>query len=426
MSITLPHAVFIYDENGNPVSDQSGSLKTVTSFERSTLDAFGRLRIASPKTLLDGKLLYGDRATEFAELATGGGTSSLNSYAPIKILSVPSGSTGSMTRQSKWYTAYQAGKSQQIMASFCMSTGSSGSYQRVGYFDNNNGIFFEKQNENLYLVLRHSSSTGIQNNSVSQSSWNIDKLDGSGSSTFVFNHTASHIFFTDFEWLGVGSARVGFVIDGEICYAHRFDWANEATGTFMATPSLPVRWEVSKSVASGPVNIDAICCSVNSEAGTDFNGWDTSVDRGISTLAFSVPDGTVAKPLISIRNKTSHVRMTSIPKSLHSLCTTNSNAGYRWALLLNPTITGGAAASWVSAGSGSGIEYDISRTGTVTDGVQVASGYSIGTSVAELQAQILPLGADISGTADEYVLVVQQLAAGAESFVGGIRIREIY
>jgi hypothetical protein len=33
----------------------------------------------------------------------------------------------------------------------------------------------------------------------------------------------------DYEWLGAGSVRVGFVIDGQFIIAHRFDWANANT-----------------------------------------------------------------------------------------------------------------------------------------------------------------------------------------------------
>jgi hypothetical protein len=47
---------------------------------------------------------------------------------------------------------------------------------------------------------------------VAQASWNGDKLDGTGASGYTLDPTKATILFTDYEWLGMGSVRVGFVL----------------------------------------------------------------------------------------------------------------------------------------------------------------------------------------------------------------------
>ena len=405
-----------------------GYLRTRIEMHAEATDAFGRIRTSHPVTLFDGKPLYGDRTTEFVEALTGSATSTLQTNAPIKTLAIAAGVTGSAIRQTRWYMGYQAGKSQQILVTFDMSVspGSGAGNHRVGYFDASNGLFLEKNNDVLYMVKRTSTSGSPVDTAVAQSSWNIDPMNGTGPSGLTLNSTNAQILYIDFEWLGVGSARMGFVINGAIHYVHVFHWANLNSGVYMATPSLPVRWEINKTSATATaVFLDAICCSVASEGGNPRSGWDTAVDRGTSLQPFVVGDGTTLKPIISVRAKTAYTRMTTYPTDIHCICTTSSSSGYRWVLLLNPTI-GGTGPTWVSAGTNSGLEYDITRTGVVTGGVPVASGYGAAANVSGMVGNILPLGADVAGTRDEYVLAVQQFVAAAESYTGGLIMREIY
>ena len=404
-----------------------GLLRVQANWPAPVSDAFGRLRVSNPKTLFDGKPLYGDRTTEFVEALTGAATSALVANAPIKRLSIGTGA-GTAVRQTRWYMDYQAGKSQQVLVTFAMSAspGAGIGVHRVGYFDANDGLFLEKNSDVLYMVRRSSTSGSPVDTAVAQSSWNLDKLDGTGPSGLTLDSTKSQILYIDFEWLGVGTARMGFVIDGAIIYAHAFNWANANTNVYMATPSLPVRWEVTKTSTANSTFLDCICTSVATEGGTENSGWDTAIDRGASVLAYTTGDGTNMKPLISIRTKTAYTRMMAYPDFVQAICSTNSTNGFRWALLINPTITGGTGPTWVSAGADSGLEYDISRTGVVTGGIPVASGYGSGGVAAFLQGKLLPLGATVAGVRDEYVLALQQLVGANENFAGAVNFREIY
>jgi hypothetical protein len=97
-----------------------------------------------------------------------------------------------------------------------MAAGKANLRQRVGYFDPNNGLFLQRNGTELSFIIRtYTGGSADDTRKVVQSAWNGDKLDGSGASGITLDTTKAQILFADFEWLGVGSVRVGFVIDGQ-------------------------------------------------------------------------------------------------------------------------------------------------------------------------------------------------------------------
>jgi hypothetical protein len=104
---------------------------------------------------------------------------------------------------------YQPGKSLLILATFCMNAAKTNLRQRVGYFDDNNGIFLEQNGTSVpaFTIRTNTSGTPSDTNTVLQSSWNGDKLDGTGPSGITLNLARVQIMWTDIEWLGVGNVR---------------------------------------------------------------------------------------------------------------------------------------------------------------------------------------------------------------------------
>jgi hypothetical protein len=56
--------------------------------------------------------------------------------------------------------------------------------------------------------------------------WNGDKLDGTGASGLTLDLTKPQILWIDFEWLGVGNVRCGFIINGQYIVCHTYQTAN--------------------------------------------------------------------------------------------------------------------------------------------------------------------------------------------------------
>ena len=413
-------------DNSIPVVVSSDQSSLMVEPVDSVLDAFARVRVSSPITLFDGKNLYGNRALDYDEAFTGSGSAADVANAPLRRLTVTGNAADSAIRQTKRYFAYQAGKSHQVLVTFILGAAVANVRRRVGYFDGNNGVFLQQTSAGNSLVLRSSTSGSPSDIPVAQSSWNVDPMDGTGPSGRILDLSKSQILYIDLEWLGVGRVRCGFLIDGKLYYVHSFYTANVTPSVYTATAALPVRWEIANTAASAGATLNCNCASVASEGGNEYPGILTGIDRDISLRNFTVGEGTTLRPLLGIRANAANTRMTVYPESIEVLCTTNSTAGFKWVLLLNPTITGGAAANWTAVSPNSGLEYDITRSGVVSSGYPVASGYGIGNVKTALLQRNISLGATIAGVRDEYVLAVAQLTGATESYVAAMQMREIF
>ena len=85
-------------------------------------------------------------------------------------------------------------------------------------FDEENGMFFEDDGENYYVVLR---KNGVETVRVARENWNGDKLNGVGRSGILFDSTKQQLLGIEYEWYGTGMVRFGYVIDNELhAYPH--------------------------------------------------------------------------------------------------------------------------------------------------------------------------------------------------------------
>jgi len=229
--------------------------------------------------------------------------------------------------------------------------------QRVGYFGTNNGFYLELDGSDAYLVERSSVSGSITNTRIAQSSWNVDPMDGTGPSGETLDLTKSQILWCDLEWLGVGSVRTGFVIDGKFITCHVFHHANLIASTYITTARLPIRYEIenTSAVASGST-LKQICSTVISEGGYDLRGSEGSVTVPITSSINLTTAGTYY-PIVSIRLKAANLDAIAIPTGIALLPDNTGNYSYR--IVTGGTTTGG---SWTSAGADSSVEYNITGT----------------------------------------------------------------
>ena len=77
-----------------------------------------------------------------------------------------------------------------------------------------------------------------------QSSWNIDKCDGTGPSGYNIDLTKMQMFYMDYSWYGAGFIRWGFRgPDGNVFYVHKIVNNNVNTEAYMRSGNLPARYE---------------------------------------------------------------------------------------------------------------------------------------------------------------------------------------
>jgi hypothetical protein len=250
---------------------------------------------------------------------------------------------------------------------------------------------------------------------VAQDDWNGDKLDGTGDSGYTLDLTKAQIFWEDFEWLGVGSVRCGFVINGETIICHTFQNANNLTSVYMTTAILPVRYEITNTGASNVATLKQICSTVISEG-----GYEKKVATDVVRMTTENTNiGINFVPLMSIRLASGRTGAVVIPDGYSVLPTATSAVTFEVAMIKNATLTG---ASWV-ASSSSNVEQDLSAT-ALTGGTVIFSSYV----VASMQSSApiangsdynwdLQLGATLAGVSDTYTIAVRALT-GTHNAIG--------
>jgi len=263
-------------------------------------------------------------------------------------------------------------------------------------------------------------------NAVAQSSWNIDKMDGTGPSGITINTGLTQIFVIDFEWLGVGRVRFGFNVDGQTYYCHEFLNANVITTVYMQIPNLPVRYEISNDGTGAAATMVQICSNVSSEGGQLAVGTTFSKNRG--TTALTTLNNTDVYPIIAIRRQAAYPFASVQPIAVDIVCT--STSFFNWALILNPTIVG-TALSWAAI-TNSVCETASGTTNatTLTGGTYLHGGTGTGTindEMSSLQNESnMTLGRTIAGVEDIIVLAAQRITGTTEPFYGTINWREEY
>ena len=379
------------------------------SFPPTALDAFGRQRVSQPYTLFDSQNRYA-ADNQFDVATTGTGTTTfLSNEAAVK-MEVTGAGVGSVIRQSYRSFPYQPGKGLLVLATFVMDSSQSLNLtQRVGYYNDQNGVFFQRVDGTYSFVLRSYVTGSVSNaRTVDQSSWNGDKLDGTGASGYTLDPSKAQILWMDFEWLGVGSVRCGFIINGEYIVCHTFNNANEITNVYMTTAILPVRYEISTVTSAVAASMKSICCSVISEGGFE----QTSIDHVARRTAVLGTIGSTFLPLVSIRLASGRTGAVVLPNRVQVLPTTSQN--YEVALIKNPTLTG---ASWSAVPTDSNVEFDVAATAT-TGGSIVQTDYVTASGSAGVSNTSLPsaynfdlqLGASIAGTSDIYTVAIRTVS----------------
>ena len=358
-----------------PQLGQSTSTPVNVAIGGTNLDAFGRLRISNPFTLFDSSHRYTDNGA-FVSSTSGTASATFNANQGLIDLAVGTASGDLIRRETKRVFPYQPGKSILIMTTFVMAPAKTNLTQRVGYYGTGNGFYLEQEGSDVYLVRRSSVTVSVVNTRISKSSWNQDKLDGTGKSGITLDLTKAQILFLDMEWLGVGTVRAGFIIDGAFVPCHYFQHANTTfTSTYITTACLPVRYEIENTgVVASASTLKQICSTVISEGGYEIAGTQQAIGTDITSPKTLTTAGTVY-PAISLRLKTARLDAVVILSAISLLGLTN-NSNYKWSIISGGTTTGG---TWVSAGSNSSVEYNITGT-SFAGGSTLASGYIQGSN----------------------------------------------
>jgi hypothetical protein len=331
-------------------------------------DAFGRFRVSQPLTLFDSSHRYRDNGL-WNTLGTLGGTAVFSASEGLVNLNVTSTGGSQVIRETAKVFSYQPGKSLLVFNTFVMAPAQTGLRQRVGYYGTDNGIYIQLRDDILSFVER-SAVTGLVTESiVPQAVWNVDTLDGNGPSGVTLDITKAQIMFMDIEWLGEGTVRLGFIIDGVFILCHRFNHANLITSTYITTASLPLRYEITNEGTATAATLKQVCSTVISEGGYELRGAQQAIGTPILTPVTFAAAGTYY-PIVGIRLVPTKLDAIVILTAV-SLLGLGNGKNYAWRVVQSAAITGGL---WTPIGPDSAVEYNL--TGASASGGRIlAQGY---------------------------------------------------
>jgi hypothetical protein len=385
----------------------------ISGFQGAVSDAFGRLRVSEPYTLFDTNSRYYDHG-QFSNVNVGTANVVYVANQSSFQLNVGTANGDSVIRESKKVFPYQPGKSQLTLNTFCMNTPKTNLRQRVGLFGANDGVFFENDGTYNYMVIR-SGSTGVEER-VRQDAWNGDRLNGLGGvnnpSGITLFPDRAQIFYADVEWLGVGSVRTGFVMNGVYILCHTFHHANQVGNTkvYMTTATLPVRYEITNTGATANASMmTQICSTVISEGG--YNDFGTTQSAGTGTTPIRLSNSGTYYPIVSIRLNSSRLDSIVFPRQIDVL--SPSVNYYRWVLFLNSTLTGATFATTSPTGT---VDIDLAAT-ALSGGIEIQSGYASAREVQILSAVDyfqFQLGRTVTGVSDIVTLAIAATANNAD------------
>jgi hypothetical protein len=409
----------------------SGSLAT-------NIDAFGRLRVTDTFTLADYKHLYAIDEN-FNNHIISGSTVTFNPNRASVVLQTSASAGSHVCHQTKMYHNYMPGKSQLVLSSVKFGAAQPTVIKRTGYFDDYNGIFLEQdQTGSLQFVIRSATNgtASLQENRVKQENWNVNNL---LTGDVILDMTKTQLFWTDFQWLGIGRVRCGVVVNGAFVLCHVFDHSNKTDVVYMSSPNLPVRCEV-QNTTTATGSMEQICATVMSEGGYEENG--TSWGK-VSPILRTVGGNTTAL-LMSIRLKSSY---NGLPNRayvrLEDVSVYSKDQAVRYSIIRinSGSVSGG---SWNSVDPSSVVEFNtgsmtytaaqthelsngFAAAGTVGAGGGTGVGFSSPSQRAGSKNRINYIAQDFDSiNSDMYGIVVTNLT-GTNTDVGvGMVWKEVY
>lgn len=234
-------------------------------------DVLGRLKVSLHQNVYEADFEYGLQPLRWEVVVqTNDGSSSVTSIPSSGGVRMRVGTAqGDVTiRQSRPYHRYQPGKT-MFMATGCnFGTALAGNVQRVGFFDDANGVFFEQGNAypanpyGMYVVVRTDVGGTVQETRIGLDQWNGDLQNIN-----TLNFSNIQMFWIEYGWYGAGATRFGFWINGEPVIAHQIGWGNYSTGIgqtqagslgqqtpWARTGNLPVRYEQRNLTGTSQIN----------------------------------------------------------------------------------------------------------------------------------------------------------------------------
>lgn len=261
------------------------------------------------------------------------------------------------------------------------------------------GIFAAGPGSTNNIVLRSGTSGLTVDTSFDQTTWNVDRFDGSGPSKIIIDFTKINTLVIDPAFSGAGRIRIGFLVNGFIFYAHTISTSNNVIIPAVQSSAYPIRMEARTGSTTTSTNtgvfdamngiflsctrsttggtIQYISASADADGAKEQFGNPTATPTGIFTTSV-----TTRRPVLSIRPSLLYNGKTNrtLIEDAQMAMRVSTNDCY-FEMVYGGVLTG---ASFLSVGSYSSAEYDVAAT-SITGGIVIAAGSSLSGSVSKAE-----------------------------------------
>lgn len=271
-------------------------------------DVVGRLKVSRHQNIYEADFEYNAQPLRWENFIAGSATSvHLPGQGGVR-MSVTTGATDLVVRQSRPYHRYQPGKAMYMASACVFGLPDTNNRQRVGFFDDSNGIFFEQAAATatnpygMFAVVR-SDTSGVP----TDTRYDVTQWNGDQDAIARLDWTRIQMVWIEYAWYGAGCLRWGVILDGDLITLNQVTMGNRVSQSvpWARTGNLPVRYEMRNvGVTTAANSFVHYGVSVMVEGGVDDQrGFTYSYGMAPATPRRTVVANSTRYPVLSIRNR---------------------------------------------------------------------------------------------------------------------------
>ena len=222
-------------------------------------DVMGKMKISMSRNIYEADFEYGTQPLRWEAFTAGSGTViHLPGEGGVRMRLTTA--SGDLTlRQSRPYHRYQPGKAMFMATAVNFGVNQANQIQRVGYFDDNNGIFFEQSNPvagsidannpaGMSVVVRTDAQSALTNGLPTDTRFPAYMWSDPQGIASSIDWTKIQMLWMEYAWYGAGALRWGVYLNGEPYILHEVGTGNNSPAATNTTTGLSLTAGSSTSV----------------------------------------------------------------------------------------------------------------------------------------------------------------------------------
>lgn len=252
---------------------------------------------SSKRQIINLKSIYGLSALRDVQTTTGSATIA-NATGEYKLTTTVNGDDKAILESAERGRYYAGQDAQAGIGVRISDTPTGNQVSRWGYYDDNDGFGFGVDATDLFIFDRK----GGTETKVYQSNWNVDKLDGTGSSGLNLTIADGAIYHINFSWYGYGTIVYEVVYfdsttkEQKSVIVHRI---RKTSSVSIEDPNLPIRAEIENATTGAIFDSMYVGGRQFSTFGDLANPRRITSERNLNLLSI----GNTPVPLVSFRRK---------------------------------------------------------------------------------------------------------------------------